>query len=120
MHALLRPAFLSSSLLRAGHASTSPRGFGRARRALVQTAGTGVVVARTVRRAYGVRSRHCSVCGYAGNFHAYGVPMRFDARCPNCRSLERHRLFALWLAENAKQFEGAEVLHFAPESSLID
>src|SRR4051794_8553085 len=92
----------------------------RARRTLIQTAATGLVVARSVRRAYGVRPRHCSVCGYRGYFHAYGMPLRLDARCPQCRSLERHRLLALWLAQNGARLRDADVLHFAPEPSLVD
>lgn len=38
------------------------------------------------------------------------------ALCPECQSLERHRLFALALRDGFIDFTGSEVLHFAPES----
>jgi SAM-dependent methyltransferase len=62
--------------------------------------------------------RECPLCGYRGYFRAYGVPPRFDARCPECGSIERHRLVALWLAGNHGKIDGRRVLHFAPEPAL--
>ena len=62
--------------------------------------------------------RECPLCGYQGYFRAHGAPPRFDARCPQCGSLERHRLVALWLALNRGKIEGRRVLHFAPEPAL--
>jgi SAM-dependent methyltransferase len=51
-------------------------------------------------------------------FRAFGIPPRFDAQCPRCGALERHRLFVL-AAEAFDLFEGhADVLHFAPEPAL--
>ncbi|HEY1739711.1 MAG TPA: class I SAM-dependent methyltransferase [Acidimicrobiia bacterium] len=82
---------------------------------LVQPLATAAVLARSVRRSYGVHPRVCTVCGYEGRFHAYGAPLRFDALCPRCRSVERHRLFALWLCDEGHRFVAADVLHFAPE-----
>ncbi|MEL6587330.1 MAG: methyltransferase domain-containing protein [Pseudomonadota bacterium] len=78
------------------------------------------IVAKQVRRfrkmARGVTPRHCPICDYRGMFVAFGQPPRYDARCPSCRSLERHRLLALLLTgEHAPFAEGARVLHFAPE-----
>jgi SAM-dependent methyltransferase len=40
-----------------------------------------------------------------------------DARCPNCGSLERHRLFALAMMRN-NAIRDKDVLHFAPEPGL--
>ena len=62
--------------------------------------------------------RECPLCGYRGYFRTHGMPPRFDARCPQCGSLERHRLVALWLAFNRGKIEGHRVLHFAPEPAL--
>jgi predicted Zn-ribbon and HTH transcriptional regulator len=39
----------------------------------------------------GVYPRECSCCGFHGKFKACGRPPRYDARCPQCGSLERHR-----------------------------
>lgn len=67
---------------------------------------------------YGVESYECPLCGYKGAFTAAGLPVRFGACCPQCGSLERHRLF--WAMEVRNGWlEGAEtVLHFAAEPQL--
>lgn len=63
----------------------------------------------------GVYPRICSCCNFEGFFHAYGSPPRYDAKCPKCGSLERHRW--LLIAEKQQKFlDNIEsVLHFAPE-----
>lgn len=78
-----------------------------------------------LRRAIGVSGskgasfpRTCSVCGYAGRFKAAGRPRRIDARCPECGSAERFRLFALWLERHGQFLRHAETLHFAPEAGF--
>jgi SAM-dependent methyltransferase len=81
----------------------------------LQPVGTALEIARSARHAYGVHPRSCTVCGYEGRFHAYGAPLRFDARCPRCGSLERHRLLAIWAREHGRMLMNANVLHFAPE-----
>ena len=63
------------------------------------------------------------MCGYFGEFLPFGRPLRIDAECPNCKSLERHRLF-FWAVEN-DLIEGwknsdATVIHFAAEPILRD
>jgi SAM-dependent methyltransferase len=66
--------------------------------------------------------RVCNTCGFQGYFRAVGWPIRPEAQCPQCGSLERHRLFGLWLDANASLVGGKRVLHFAPEpviSALI-
>jgi SAM-dependent methyltransferase len=76
------------------------------------------VVARFRAAARGVVPRLCPCCGHQGLFTAFGDPPRLDARCPRCGSLERHRLFRLWM-ERARPFGPAHrVLHFAPERVL--
>jgi SAM-dependent methyltransferase len=61
-------------------------------------------------------SRQCNLCCFSGSFLAFGFPPRFDALCPNCGSIERHRLFGVWLNQNKAELAGKDVLHFAPES----
>lgn len=63
--------------------------------------------------------RHeCSLCGYEGRFWPFGSPPRRGAACGKCDSRERHRLVALWIAENPGVLGGKRVLHFAPEPFL--
>ena len=58
----------------------------------------------------------CPVCNYHGIFISVGRPTRWDCRCPQCGSRERHRLTWLWLHENGgDKFAGQRILHFAPE-----
>lgn len=65
----------------------------------------------------GACSRECPICGYHGRFRTYGDPPRADALCPNCGSLERHRLLRLALYQFPLPAQ-AEVLHFAPERAV--
>lgn len=78
--------------------------------------------ARYVRRIWkrldGVHPRECNICGYAGMFSAHGLPPRFDARCPACGSLERHRHQVLWISRQEDTVRNKRVLHFAPEPVL--
>jgi hypothetical protein len=61
--------------------------------------------------------RFCPLCGYDGYFRHAGRPPRLDALCPQCGSLERHRLFWLWFkGEKSKLDE--PILHFGPEPIL--
>lgn len=62
--------------------------------------------------------RTCNVCGYSGCFHPFGFPIRPEARCPECSSLERHRAFKLWFDQNSESFLSAHVLHFASEECV--
>ncbi len=64
----------------------------------------------------GVPKFTCPMCGYHGIFVSVGRPTRWDARCTQCGSRERHRLTWLWLTENgSNKFEGKRIIHFAPE-----
>jgi len=61
--------------------------------------------------------RRCPLCGYHGYFRPYGRPLRVDAKCQKCGSLERHRHFWNWFnGDKAKLQE--PILHFAPEPIL--
>ncbi len=61
--------------------------------------------------------RLCPICGYEGYFGNFGRPPRLDARCLECGSLERHRLFWIWF-KGEKQKLAEPILHFAPEAIL--
>ena len=64
--------------------------------------------------------RTCPVCGYHGVFISVGHPGRWDARCPNCGSRERHRLLHLWVTEGGRdKLAGKRILHFAPEKAFM-
>lgn len=67
-----------------------------------------------------VYSRECPLCGYNGIFVSFGWPIRPEARCPKCRSFERHRLLKLWHLQNASIFKGKRILHFSPESAVTE
>lgn len=58
------------------------------------------------------------MCGYNGKFLSAGRPPRYDAKCPKCVSVERHRL--LVLANRGRRLipDDASLLHFAPEPAL--
>ena len=69
---------------------------------------------------FGGFPRTCNICGRSGRFLAFGTPPRLDARCSRCGALERHRLQALWVAQNAEKFRGKTVVHFAPEFAISE
>lgn len=68
---------------------------------------------------YGGSRRLCPICGHgARRFVPYGHPVRPEARCVWCSSLERHRLIWLYFQKRANLFDGKGrlALHVAPES----
>jgi SAM-dependent methyltransferase len=62
----------------------------------------------------------CPICNHTySKFLAFRT--RKNALCPNCRSLERHRLIYVYLKNNTSFFSSSiKVLHFAPERCLYD
>lgn len=65
---------------------------------------------------------NCPVCEKSfKKFLPYGrINPRENALCPNCLSLERHRLIWLYLKEKTPFFNGnLRVLHIAPEACFI-
>lgn len=74
-------------------------------------------VALTLREMRGQFPRECNTCGFAGRFLPGGRPPRYDAKCPRCLSVERHRLVVLAL-EEADPGPFGSVLHFAPEPAM--
>lgn len=84
-------------------------------------------MARPVRaRYYRGKARYCPICEhYSRTFLAYGLrpkPIRPDVRCPNCGSLERHRVMWIFLKERTDLFTGGRkrLLHIAPERVFAD
>lgn len=73
---------------------------------------------RFVRMAAGIAPRLCPLCDYYGMFAPFGAPPRFDARCPSCGSLERHRLIWLLLTRQRVFTKDHRLLHFAAEAVL--
>jgi len=76
-------------------------------------------------RSRGIAPRvECPVCGHRGwAFHPYGgrpldPVMRYDAVCPGCGAVERHRLMKLALDEAGLESWSGPLLHFAPEPHL--
>ncbi len=65
--------------------------------------------------------RTCPICGYSGIFTSVGHPPRWDARCPQCGSRERHRLTQLWITEGGgNKLAAMRILHFAPETTMME
>jgi len=61
----------------------------------------------------------CPCCGWKGTeFLPNGIEARPNARCPKCDSLERHRMYYLYLRDNIPTDRKLKVLHFAPEKIL--
>lgn len=63
----------------------------------------------------------CPICGgHFRKFLTFGVKPRQNAQCPGCGSLERHRLFWLYVSRKTNLFDGKqrEMLHIAPERAL--
>ena len=71
------------------------------------------------------KGKQCPLCGcQRRRFLPYGyVTSRENALCPNCLSLERHRLLWLWLLRESDIGRGAmalpKMLHIAPEVALM-
>lgn len=63
--------------------------------------------------------RDCPICGHHGIMISVGHPPRWDARCAQCGSRERHRLLWLWATRTGtNRLDGKRILHFAPEQAL--
>jgi SAM-dependent methyltransferase len=63
----------------------------------------------------------CPVCERsAAAFDPFGLTPRYNARCPNCFSLERHRLVWLFFCRQTDLFtsQHKRFLHIAPEPCL--
>lgn len=65
-------------------------------------------------------ARDCPICGYHGTFISVGRPSRWDVRCPNCGSRERHRLMQLYMNDHGIDLSDKKVLQFGPEKWLME
>jgi SAM-dependent methyltransferase len=65
---------------------------------------------------------YCPLCETQLEFQPFGAPARPRALCPQCGSLERHRLTWLFLQRQTDLFDGRSktLLHIAPEPSIGD
>lgn len=82
----------------------------------------GNVGLKVVSLAYRGNEVSCPVCNHEYRiFMPYGrINPRPNALCPNCLSLERHRLIWLYLQEKTSFFQKTnDVLHIAPEACFI-
>jgi hypothetical protein len=73
------------------------------------------LITDVIEKSRGMYNVECPLCGFIGRFKAFGSPPRWNALCPNCGSVERHRLLALVLKD--MPLRGA-LLHFAPEERV--
>lgn len=80
------------------------------------------IVLKAVSVFYIGKNVQCPVCEKSfRKFLPYGRKARENALCPNCLSLERHRLMWLFLKEKTDFFQGSKkILHIAPEICFID
>jgi SAM-dependent methyltransferase len=71
---------------------------------------------------YSGNKYYCNCCDRSfKKFLAHGNKIRPNAKCPYCQSLERVRLLDYYLMNEVKfyQYQGINVLHFAPEACLF-
>lgn len=90
------------------------------RKYLQRVAGFGLKILSIAYRGNNV---HCPICEKNfKEFLPYGrITPRKNALCPNCQSLERHRLIWLYLRERSDFFKRKlSVLHIAPEACFIN
>ncbi|WP_413708776.1 class I SAM-dependent methyltransferase [Rhizobium sp. Rhizsp82] len=73
-----------------------------------------------IRDFHGRHKRECPICGYRGYFIAVGVPLRFDAACRQCGSVERHRLHHIVEQAHPEWINEADVLHFGAEPCFLE
>lgn len=79
-------------------------------------------VLRIIALFYRGNEVECPICeAQFRKFLPYGRVSRENALCPNCLSLERHRLLWLFLKRETQFFEAPlKMLHVAPELCYID
>lgn len=89
------------------------------RKYLQRVSGAGMKVLSVLYRGSGVT---CPICGSSfRKFLPYGrMKTRQNALCPNCLSLERHRLIWLYLRDHTDLLTRRQhVLHIAPEACFM-
>jgi len=64
---------------------------------------------------------YCPLCEKSFvTFLPYGVKKRANAQCPNCQSLERHRLIWLYMKDKGILSKPMRMLHVSPEIVFFD
>ena len=68
------------------------------------------------------KKKYCPLCEKKAVFKSFGIKPRENALCPNCMSLERHRLLWIYLHEKTNLFNNfnLRILHIAPERCFSD
>lgn len=90
-----------------------------ARRLVARTLWRRAVAWDPMLHAPSLAPRLCPICGYEGPFGPFGpVIVRPDARCPHCKSLERHRLLKLAFDRIGWPEDRPRILHFAPDKAV--
>ena len=77
-----------------------------------------VAVARFIVRTQTGPVLLCPLCNESHQFLVSGSPPRFNAVCPSCGALERHRLLGFYLKQFPEVLRDKAILHFAAEDSL--
>lgn len=109
---LKRSTVESESMLRFVKKRLFPAAFKRKLRGLVRKAKGSIPYYRRLQ---------CPICGtWDRQFGSFGLYPRPNAQCPECHSLERHRLVWLFFQRHTDLFAGGrqKMLHFAPEVNL--
>lgn len=64
---------------------------------------------------------YCPCCKQSfATFLPAGKPIRLNASCPFCGTVERHRLIWLFLEQNPEKLLQVKLLHIAPEPPFFD
>lgn len=119
---MARPATLVRDAVTESGGAAGSKGFWRE-----VAMGTVRKLRRATRRALGLAVggrpvpvvRECPICGFSGAFLPFGIAtVRADAMCPECTSLERHRLLQLVIERLDPLPSPCRMLHFAPEQAM--
>ena len=64
---------------------------------------------------------YCPICKKYGHFTKMGVKPRYAVKCPNCKSLERHRfLYFIYQKYFLNTNKPIKILHTAPEKGIYN
>lgn len=72
---------------------------------------------RLLRRGRGPGVLDCNLCGWHGGYLQRGA-FAHERHCPRCKSANRHRVIAWYLAQSGLLKRGIAFLHAAPEPPL--
>lgn len=69
------------------------------------------------------KKNFCPICGELSVFESFGEIPRMNVKCPNCGSVERHRMLYLLFKQRFYDLltnKNIKLLHFAPEKMFYD